>query len=88
MFLVSVFTRLLVFFLSTLPPTSSTLLLQPTTSTSMSDQYASSDLTLLFSSSVMVEVCCVFMFSLLGYLLWNRQLNYLLLVMIYIQNLI
>jgi hypothetical protein len=58
----------------------------------MSDQYASSDLTLNFSSSVMVEVCCIFMImllgNLLGYLLWNRHLDYLLLVIIYIRNLI
>jgi hypothetical protein len=54
----------------------------------MFDQYASSDLTLYFSSSVMVEVCCIFMIMLLGnllaYLLWNRHLDYLLLVIIYI----
>jgi hypothetical protein len=40
----------------------------------------------------MVEVSYLFMISLLGnlsgYLLWNRHLDYLLLVMIYIQNLI
>jgi hypothetical protein len=40
----------------------------------------------------MVEVSCLFMISLLGnllgYLLWNRHLDYLLLVMIYIQNII
>jgi hypothetical protein len=39
-----------------------------------------------------IEVCCLFMISLLGnmlcYLLWNKQLDYLLLVMIYIRNLI
>jgi hypothetical protein len=54
----------------------------------MSDQYASSDLTLYFSLSVMIEVCCIFMImllgNLLGYLLWNRHLDYLLLVMIYV----
>jgi hypothetical protein len=58
----------------------------------MSDQYASSDLILYLSSSVMVEVCCIFMImllgNLLGYLLWNRHLHYLLVVMIYIRNLI
>jgi hypothetical protein len=58
----------------------------------MSDQYASSDLTLYFISFVMVEVCCIFMIMLLGillgYLLWNRHLDYLLLVMIYIWILI
>jgi hypothetical protein len=41
----------------------------------MYDQYASSDLILYLSSSVMVEVCCIFMImllgNLLGYLLWN-----------------
>jgi hypothetical protein len=40
----------------------------------------------------MVEVCCIFMMMLLGnplgYFLWNRHLDYLLLVMIYILNLI
>jgi UDP-N-acetylmuramyl pentapeptide phosphotransferase/UDP-N-acetylglucosamine-1-phosphate transferase len=36
----------------------------------------------------MIEVCCIFMImllgNLLGYLLWNRHLDYLLLVMIYV----
>jgi hypothetical protein len=40
----------------------------------------------------MIEVCCIFIISLLGnllgYLLDNIHLDYLLLVMIYIQNLI
>jgi hypothetical protein len=96
----SVFIRLLMFFSSTLllrcirscyfddvDPTAS-----PTLSTSMSYQYTSFDLISYFSSSIMVEVSCLFMISLLGnllgYLLWNRHLDYLLLVMIYIQNII
>jgi hypothetical protein len=59
----------------------------------MSDQYASSDLTSYFSLSVKVEVCCIYMIgqlaNLLGYLLGNIHLDYLLLVMvIYIWNLI
>jgi hypothetical protein len=40
----------------------------------------------------MIDVCYLFMISLLGnlldYLRWNRYLDYLLLVMIYIWNLI
>jgi hypothetical protein len=40
----------------------------------------------------MLVVYCLFMISLLdnllGYLLWNRNLDYLLLIMIYIRNLI
>jgi hypothetical protein len=72
--------------------TSSTSLLRPTSSASTYDQYTSSDLTSYFSSSVMVEVCCFFIImllgNLLGYSLWNRHLNYLVLVMIYILNLI
>jgi hypothetical protein len=66
----------------------STLLIRHTSSTSMSDQYVSSNLTSYSSSSVMVDVCCVFIIMLLGYLLWNRHLDFLLLIMIYIRNLI
>jgi hypothetical protein len=48
-------------------------------STSMYDQYTSSDLTSYFSSSIMVEVFCIFIIMSLGslfdYSLWNRHLD-------------
>jgi hypothetical protein len=68
--------------------TLSTVLLLPTSSISMSNQYILYNLISYSSSSVMVEIYCILIIIMLGYLFGNRYLDYLLLVMIYIQNLI
>jgi hypothetical protein len=75
----SVYTRLLApFSADVVDPVAST------PSFNMFNQYASSDLVSFLSLSVVIDVICILFTSLLG----NNMLVYLLLLMIYIQNVI